>query len=197
MSKSNRSILLNNDIDYESVEKIINDIIEINSDDDLKEDQWFESTDSTILHNEIIYHREPIKLYINSYGGDVYSGLALVNIIKNSKTPIYTIAIGACMSAALQIWLAGHKRFVSKNSTLLFHDISSGGCTCKTEDIRQDLKECERLREIFIGEIIEKSTKVTREMLDEVIKSRTDWYIPADEAIELGLANHYYTREDQ
>lgn len=197
MDRNERNILLSSDIDCESVEKIINDIIEINSNDDAKEDQWFGSVHPIVCCDEIKYNREPIKLYINSHGGYTYSGLALVDIIKNSKTPIYTIAIGVCMSTAFQIWLAGHKRFVGKNATLLFHDVSAGGYILKTEDLRQDVKECERLREIFIGEILEKSTKVTREMLDEVIKSRTDWYIPADEAIELGLANHYYTREDQ
>lgn len=191
-----RNILLSSDIDCESVETVINDIIEINSSDDSKEDQWFESMNPTICYDEITYHREPIKLYINSHGGYTYSGLALVDIIKNSKTPIYTIAIGACMSSAFWIWLAGHKRFVGKNSTLLFHDISMGGHTRKAEDIMQDVKECERLREILIGEILEKSTKVTREMLNQIIENRADWYIPADKAIELGLANQYYTGKD-
>ena len=144
----------------------------------------------------VTYYRSPIKLYINSCGGYTYSGLALVDIIKRSKTPVHTIAIGACMSAAFWIWLAGNKRLVGENSTLLFHDISSNVGNCKNEDMIQDVNECKRLREMLINEILKKST-ITREALDEVIKTRADWYISSSDAIDLGLSDQYYTGENQ
>ena len=45
----------------------------------------------------------------DSDGGSVYDGLALIDVIKNSKTPVHTICVGSCMSMALWIWLSGIK----------------------------------------------------------------------------------------
>lgn len=70
------------------------------------------------------YKREPIKIYINSYGGNLYDMWSLIDIILNSKTPIYTYCKGYAMSAGFKIFLAGHKRFVSKHATLLYHQLS-------------------------------------------------------------------------
>lgn len=70
------------------------------------------------------YKREPIKIYINSYGGNLYDMWSLIDIILNSKTPIYTYCTGYAMSAGFKIFLAGHKRFVSKHATLLYHQLS-------------------------------------------------------------------------
>lgn len=195
---NDRSIILSASIDDESVEKVISKIIEINLHDDLNEHEWFDLMGGRDIYSQqgVTYYRSPIKLYINSCGGYTYSGLALIDIIKRSKTPVHTIAIGACMSAAFWIWLAGNKRLVGENSTLLFHDISNNVGNCKTEDMIQDVNECKRLREMFINEILKKST-ITREALDEVIKNRADWYISSSDAIDLGLSDQYYTGENQ
>lgn len=45
------------------------------------------------------YERPPITFYIDSYGGQVYSALGLVDQMKLSKTPIHTIVTGCAMSA--------------------------------------------------------------------------------------------------
>ena len=72
-----RKILLSENINAASVKDIITKIMEINNDDDLKEEDYKN------------WERKPIKLFINSFGGSVYDGLALVDIIKQSKiTPL-------------------------------------------------------------------------------------------------------------
>lgn len=107
-----RDLLLSDRISQGTVKDIIKDIFEINFDDDEKEEIYKD------------WERKPIQLFINSYGGSVYDGLALIDVIKRSKTPVHTVCIGSCMSMALWVWLSGAKRFVGESATLMFHDVS-------------------------------------------------------------------------
>lgn len=173
-----RSLVLSEDITNCSVSKIISDILKIN----------FEDDSNATLYKD--FKREPIRLYINTFGGNVYDGLALLDVIKNSKTPVYTICLGACMSAGLFIWLGGAKRIIGKNATLMYHDISIV-CKGKTELIIQEIDELKRLQNIVINEIISRS-QIKEDTIRDYISRRAEWYIPADKAIELKLADEYY-----
>lgn len=176
-----RKILLSETINAASVKDIITKIMEINEDDDLKETDYKD------------WERKPIKLFINSFGGSVYDGLALVDTIEQSKTPIHTISIGSSMSMGFWIYLAGHKRYVGENATLMFHDISTVVWD-KTEGIKQEVKEMERLQAMLSQHIISTSL-VKQETLDDYITRKAEWYIPSEEAIKLKLADGYY-KED-
>ena len=178
---SYRKFLLSSKISNETVQKAIDFIMEINRDDDLKEKEYID------------WKREPILLYINSFGGSVYDGLALVDIIQESKTPVYTIAIGSAMSMGLWIFLAGRKRFIGENATLMFHDISQT-ITDKVEGIKNELNEDIRLRNKLISKIIS-TTTITEKELNDYITRKAEWYIPADEAIKLKMADGYYKEE--
>ena len=72
-----RDLLLSDRISQGTVKDIIKDIFEINFDDDEKEEIYKD------------WERKPIQLFINSYGGSVYDGLALIDVIKRSKTPVH------------------------------------------------------------------------------------------------------------
>lgn len=176
-----RKILLSDKINSDTVKSIIETIMNINYDDDLKEADYKD------------WERKPIKLFINSFGGVVYDGLALVDVIKQSKTPVHTISIGSSMSMGLWIYLAGHKRYIGENATLMFHDVANWVWD-KTETIKQELNESLRLQKIICNEITSTSS-VKQSTLDDYITRKAEWYIPADEAIKLKLANGYY-KED-
>lgn len=176
-----RKILLSENINSTSAKDTIKAIMEINRDDDLKEADYRD------------WERKPIKLFINSFGGEVYSGLAIVDAIKQSKTPVHTISLGASMSMGFWIYLAGHKKYVGEHATLMFHDISMW-MGDKSEGIKQELNEILRLQKIVCNEITSTSL-VKQETLDDYIIRKAEWYIPADEAIKLKLADGYY-KED-
>lgn len=176
-----RKILLSDDIKADTVKGIIETIMNINYDDDLKEADYKD------------WERKPIKLFINSFGGSVYDGLALVDVIKQSKTPVHTISIGSSMSMGFWIYLAGHKRYVGENATLMFHDITNWVWD-KTETLKQELNEVLRLQKIICNEVTSTSL-VKQETLDDYITRKAEWYIPADEAIKLKLSDGYY-KED-
>ena len=80
--------------------------------------------------------RQPIRLYIDSPGGDLISGFAIVGAIKASKTPVYTINVGQWSSMAFLIGICGHRRFSLPNMTFLMHDgdLNMSGSTNKTQD---------------------------------------------------------------
>ena len=85
-----RSIILSNDIDNESVEEVIQFILDANEYDD---EQDSVSKD---------FERKPIKLVVNSFGGVIYDGFALIGVIKTSRTPIHTYCYGYAMSMGLK-----------------------------------------------------------------------------------------------
>jgi len=168
-----RNLILSENVSQTSVLNIMKSIYDINYDDDTK------------CKDLINFVREPIKLYINTYGGSIYDGLALINVIQHSTTPVYTICSGSAMSMGLPILLAGSKRIAYKYSTILYHEASTM-CWDKLTTIKQDLKEVERLQSVIDKMILDK-TKILKEKLDDVKDKKIDWYIPADEALKLGI----------
>jgi ATP-dependent Clp protease protease subunit len=174
-----KKFVLSGEIDNASVKSVINNILEINESDS-REEKLRPS-----------YVREPIILLINSPGGSIYDGFALVDIIKSSKTPVYTVCIGHCMSMGLIIFLSGHKRFIGRNATVMIHGASFLEFG-KTPEAEEMLNEVKRLEEVLI-DIIVKATKIKRKQIEEIIEGRIDWYISAAQAIKLGIADGFLT----
>lgn len=136
-------------------------------------------------------HRKPIKLYIACDGGSVVDGLNLMNVIKASKTPVHTIVVGQAYSMAVYIFLCGHKRYAFPNSTFLVHDGSMGIATSQRK-LKDYIDFNDKVEEVLDNLVIEK-TSITADELAE--KSRTEWYMFADEAKEKGIVD-YIVGED-
>jgi ATP-dependent Clp protease, protease subunit len=124
----------------------------------------------------------PIKLYINSSGGDVYPFLGLIDVIITSKTPIHTYTLGSAMSSALLVALVGHKRFAYEHSTFMIHQISTGEWGT-AKHLEEDLTETKRLQKILDSIILSK-TKITKRQLTSVYNNKKDWYISAEDALK-------------
>lgn len=135
----------------------------------------------------IVYNPKPIELYINSYGGDVYSALGLVSIMEKSNTPVFTYATGMAMSAGYLILIHGHRRFAYEHTTILYHQVSSwtkGKVADMVDDVKQS-KEVQRLME----KLTLRKTKIPKEELKAVYKQRRDWFITSKEALKLGIVD--------
>lgn len=172
-----RSIVLSNDIDNESVEEVIQFILDANEYDDEQE--------SAIKD----FERKPIKLVVNSFGGVIYDGFALVGVIKTSKTPIYTYCYGYAMSMGLPIFAAGWQRIASKYATFMYHEaLNNYPQFDKLSIIKDDLDECNRLMKQY-DEILLLNSTVSQKQLDDVKKSRRDWYFTAEEALKYGIVD--------
>lgn len=67
-----------------------------------------------------------IELHISSHGGDAHAGFAAVDAIRLCKAPVYTYVEGVAASAASIMSVSGKKRFITKNSFMLIHQLSAG-----------------------------------------------------------------------
>lgn len=165
-----RKLFLNTNIDQLSVSDIVKHIMQFN-----KEDIGIEPS-----------KRQPILFYVTSNGGEVDSGFELIDVIQNSKTPVYTINLGYQYSMGFMIGLAGHKRFATKNAKFLIHDGSNFVYNSGAK--AQDQMEFNRRIEARIKEYILSKSKLSSEEYDS--KLRVEWYLFADEAKEKGFVDY-------
>lgn len=165
-----RKLFLNADIDQFSVADIVKHIMQIN-----KEDKGLEP-----------HERMPILLYVTSNGGEVDSGFELIDVIMNSKTPVYTINLGYQYSMGFLIGLSGHKRFATRNAKFLMHDGSNFVYNSGAK--AQDQMEFNRKIESRIKQYVLSRSKVSEEEYDS--KLRVEWYLFADEAKEKGFVDY-------
>tara|TARA_Y100000114_G_C11761784_1_gene330207 strand:- start:1725 stop:2285 length:561 start_codon:yes stop_codon:yes gene_type:complete len=131
------------------------------------------------------YSPQPIKIYIDSYGGAVYQCFGLLGVMGKSTTPIHTIVTGAAMSCGFLILISGHKRFGYEHSTPLYHQVSTGFFG-KVQDMEESLAETKRLQK-KIEDLTVSKTNISRKKLREVLKNKVDWYMSAKEAVDLGV----------
>lgn len=126
-----------------------------------------------------------IMVYINSPGGSVYAGLAMLDTMRHVKNDITTINIGlaASMGAILMCGGKKGKRFALPNSYTLIHQ-TLGGTEGQASDIEIYAKQILKTREQLAGVL----AKATGKKLDIVLKDmdRDNW-MDAKAALEYGL----------
>ena len=136
-----------------------------------------------------VEERTPIRIFIDTCGGDVQIMWSLVNAIKISKTPVYTIVYCTAMSAGAHILAAGHKRFAFPGATILVHSGSCvyGGDVEKVESAKRYYDSLGKAaNDMFLTD-----TSVTAKDLKK--KGANDWYITAEEALALKIIDGIIT----
>jgi len=141
------------------------------------------------VNDEFDNPQDPIKLLINSVGGNVYDGLGLIGMIETSTVPIHTYAYGCIMSMALPIFASGKVRFSSPYTTFMYHGIAWESPHEKLEWHRQEAKEGDRIQKIF-DQIITKRSKMDKKMMEDVKHTKSEWYFSPVEAKKYGLVDH-------
>ena len=133
-----------------------------------------------------------IPVVIDSYGGQVYSLMAMISAIKNSDLPVATIIEGKAMScgAILFSFGADGMRYMDMNATLMIHDVSSSEYG-KVEEIKASADETERLNQI-VYKMMAKNCGHEEDYFLNLVheKGHADWFLDAKESKKLGLANH-------
>ena len=133
-----------------------------------------------------------IPVVIDSYGGQVYSLMSMIANIKASNIPVATIVEGKAMSCGALLFGYGTSgyRFMDKHATIMIHDVSSGA-RGKIEEIKADAKEGDRLNQRLYREMAANCGKEPEFFLNQIHdRSHADWYLDAEEAQSIGLANH-------
>ena len=132
-----RSLYLSKQVDQASINELTKSIIEINEND--------EHLCKLYGVYGLEYKPNPIRIYIDSYGGKVYQCFGLIGVMENSETPIHTVVTGAAMSCGFVILINGHRRFAYRHATPLYHQVSSGFFG-KVKDLEEKLEETKRLQ---------------------------------------------------
>ena len=172
-----RNLYLPEQVNQESMNKLTKSIVDINADDaHLKK---------LYAVHDLDYTPAPIKIYIDSYGGAVYQCFGLLGVMEKSETPIHTIVTGAAMSCGFMILICGHKRFGYSMSTPLYHQVSTGFWGT-VKEMEEHLEETKRLQK-KIEDITLQKTQISRKKLTDILKRKTDWYMSAEEALNLGV----------
>jgi ATP-dependent Clp protease, protease subunit len=141
-----------------------------------------------LIHLESEDPEKDIQIYINSPGGQVYSGLAIYDTMQYIKPDIQTTCIGIAMSMGAVILAGGAKgkRVALPNAKILIHQVS-GGFQGQATDIEIQARETinlkRRLEEIIAHHTNQPIDKVSKDM-------ERDYYMNSDEASEYGIVDN-------
>ena len=138
---------------------------------------WLASEDSS----------KPIRMYINSPGGQVYAGMAIYDTMQQVECPISTVAVGFTASFGTILLAAGTQgmRYALPNATIHLHQ-PLGGARGQASDIAIQAQEILRLRS-DLNQILGKHTGQTIERIQK--DTDRDLYMSATQAREYGLVD--------
>lgn len=133
-----------------------------------------------------IEERQPIKIYINSEGGSLWATFTIMDAIKLSKTPVYTINVGIAYSGGFFTFICGHKRFAYPHSSFLFHE---GNMTLGNMDANKFRNTADFYDKqlALIEKVVLERTNIAQENYNK--HKKDDWWILAEEALELGICD--------
>lgn len=127
---------------------------------------------------------DSVKVYINSYGGEVAEATAIYNQLKNSKAKVTTVCDGFACSAASVIFMAGDERIMNKASRLMIHNAMSGAWG-NAQELRKAADDIENINELSITAYME-HVNISQEKLQELMDGES-WIKPED-ALDMGFA---------
>lgn len=136
-----------------------------------------------------IEERKPIKIYIDSPGGDLDATFSIIDSITLSKTPVNTITIGSGNSGGFFIGIVGHKRIGYPHSSYLFHE---GYCENNGDAHKYiQFTEFYKKKLSMLKDLVRKNTKLTSEDYEKYKKD--DLWLTADEALKYGIIDEIAT----
>lgn len=135
---------------------------------------------------------DEIHLMVNSYGGPTGVGMSFYDAVKTWLRPnLVTIGSGYVDSSGVIVFLAGEKRYLTKNTTLLFHLAGrtfEGGKRLSTKDLQDLLKE-DKIKDYQYACVVSDATngRYSPEKILELMENNT--VLTAEEAVNMGLAH--------
>lgn len=131
--------------------------------------------------------KKEIKLYVNTPGGLVTSGMAIYDTMQYVKCEVATICVGIAASMGAVLLAAGSpgKRFILPNAEVMIHQIM-GGAEGQATDIKIRAEHILRLRD-RINKILAKHTKQDLSKIEK--DTDRDYFMTAEEAVKYGIAD--------
>ncbi len=143
-----------------------------------------------LLQNKLIGTADPapLWLHITSYGGDLFACFRAIDAITSSLIPIYTVIAGYAASAGTLMSVVGKKRFMTPNSYMLIHQLSSGAIGTFWQ-IKDEFNNLDMIMD-DIYDIYLKHSKISRKDLESFLSH--DLWFKTDKCIEYGLVDEVF-----
>lgn len=167
-----RTVLVNGEVDQELAQKVISQLVVLDSDS-----------------------HDPIKVLVTSPGGHIDSGYAIHDMMKFIESPIITIGAGWVASIAVPIFFGAPKgsRYSLPGTRYLLHQ-PSGGAGGVAADIRIEAQEIIRIRK-RINEMISEETGQSVEKITK--DSERNFWMTAKEALDYGIVDKIITSANE
>lgn len=139
-----------------------------------------------------VEERAPIKVFIDSPGGDVCALWTTIKAIEISKTPVHTINYCTCYSAAADLLASGHKRYALPGTSVMVHSGSCmfGGTMEQAENMKKYFDKLgKKVTDYFLAH-----TKIDPKIFKK--KAPGDWYMDEEDALQNGLIDKIITDLD-
>ena len=167
--RQDRILYLDEDVDDHILHTLILQIAKINGEDLMTP----------------VEERVPITLIVNSAGGNAFIGMALVNVIQNSKTPIIGVCLGMCASMAFGIFAVCHMRFAVPDAVFMVHD-GSVAIADNITKVKDYINFLPKLEERYNKAIASRTKFTTKELSGT--SPHDNWYF-ADELVEMDMVD--------
>lgn len=132
----------------------------------------------------------PVEVHINSYGGDVFEGIAIMNALRDYEAEVTAIVDGIAASAASYIAVGGADLLIMQESaSLMVHD-AWADVSGNSAEIRKQAEELERMSDVIAQIYADKSGTPVEEWREAMAE---DAYFSAEEAVLVGLADEIRT----
>ena len=125
----------------------------------------------------------PVELHVQSTGGNVMSALAIVDQIANSPVPIHSYVEGFAASAATLWTISCHKRYASKNSLMLLHQLSAS-TEGKFDKMKEEVLNFELIMSLIENIYLENTSMNSTELKSLLSKDR---WLSSNQCLEYGI----------
>ena len=140
--------------------------------------------------------KEPITLFVCSYGGELDEAFAMHDVTRTIKVPVHTVALGKCMSAAPLLVACGQKgeRWASEHTQFMLHDCALDAGEGSPIAIAAHV-EAAKAQMIRYAELLAKYTKKPKRHWTRMFALRSDKFFSAEEALEWGIIDGIWSEK--
>lgn len=158
----NRSVFLFNDFYQDTAEEVVKQLIDLDQ-----------------------ASADPVYLFINSYGGAVYSLFSILDTIGSMRAPVNTVCLGEADSCGAVLLSAGEARYIGQRSRTMMHEVSTFTWG-KISELEEDLKLAQEVNNQIV-EILAENMQTDADSLAETMKK--DTFSDAETSVEMGLVD--------
>lgn len=169
-------------------------VAEISIDGEIVTEEYYDTDTSAAGFRDALKSLSNVKtinLHINSPGGSVFEGIAIYNMLKQSKATVNTYVDGLAASIASVIAMSGDTIFMPQNSMLMIHNpwtMTMGNA----KELRKQADDLDAVAKSSISTYLAKAgNKLDEDELKEMLDNET--WLTAQEAVNYGLADEVLT----